>query len=405
VRTSETFTLNEINKRAEFAASFLTHDADGYQGKKYNLLFLLFFFFPLNLLLVRVMGKTGEPIANSVISVKVQHLHFSQQHTFNLQSNDKGIIRLGELKDISTISIDQKSWPIDNEWNAYSQSYHGVEGEDVLVPFLSSDKLTRSDIALFEKCSSGFIRDCFDKVKLEGGYLKLQGLTSGDYLLLIKKRNWSSNIKIVKGEKRYGYAFGQSRILRVFHDKPVQIESFNLGKKHLKVQIANATETTRVHILSSYFFPDFNSLSKFVSFTVPSETVQNISVPLSYYISGRDLGDEYRYILDRKYGAAMPGNTLTRPSLLINSCKYRMNSFLHSLLIHSLFCFRGGEEHIYVKTNSKARNTICCKKFGKYWRKPSTACCNVICCSSWRWWVWRCRWYACGCLWIVVCEY
>ena len=36
------------------------------------------------------------------------------------------------------------------------------------------------------------------------------------------------------------------------------------------------------------------------------------------YIAGRNIGDEYRYILDRKYAKKYPGNMLERPSLLLN---------------------------------------------------------------------------------------
>jgi hypothetical protein len=36
------------------------------------------------------------------------------------------------------------------------------------------------------------------------------------------------------------------------------------------------------------------------------------------YIAGRNIGDEYRYILDRKYAKKYPGSMLERPSLLLN---------------------------------------------------------------------------------------
>ncbi|HUV39530.1 MAG TPA: hypothetical protein VMY39_07935, partial [Planctomycetota bacterium] len=38
----------------------------------------------------------------------------------------------------------------------------------------------------------------------------------------------------------------------------------------------------------------------------------------SLYKAGRTIGDEYRYILDRKYAAKFPGNMLKRPELLLN---------------------------------------------------------------------------------------
>ncbi len=38
----------------------------------------------------------------------------------------------------------------------------------------------------------------------------------------------------------------------------------------------------------------------------------------SRYLSGRDIGDELRYILDRRQGRIFPGNMLRRPSILLN---------------------------------------------------------------------------------------
>jgi hypothetical protein len=39
--------------------------------------------------------------------------------------------------------------------------------------------------------------------------------------------------------------------------------------------------------------------------------------PESLYVAGRDIGDEYRYVLDRKYAEKFPGSLLGRPSLLL----------------------------------------------------------------------------------------
>src|SRR4029077_19809508 len=38
----------------------------------------------------------------------------------------------------------------------------------------------------------------------------------------------------------------------------------------------------------------------------------------SVYLTGRNIGDEYRYVLDRKGQKKYPGNMLERPMLLLN---------------------------------------------------------------------------------------
>src|SRR5262249_37660452 len=44
----------------------------------------------------------------------------------------------------------------------------------------------------------------------------------------------------------------------------------------------------------------------------------------SVYLTGRNIGDEYRYIIDRKYARKFPGNMLERPSLLLNPWAVRV---------------------------------------------------------------------------------
>ena len=41
------------------------------------------------------------------------------------------------------------------------------------------------------------------------------------------------------------------------------------------------------------------------------------------YSTGREIGDEYRYILDRRYAAKFPGNMLARPPLILNPWEKR----------------------------------------------------------------------------------
>src|SRR5205823_5472322 len=41
------------------------------------------------------------------------------------------------------------------------------------------------------------------------------------------------------------------------------------------------------------------------------------------FAGGRDIGDEYRYILERRYALKFPGNMLPRPGLLLNPWEKR----------------------------------------------------------------------------------
>ena len=43
----------------------------------------------------------------------------------------------------------------------------------------------------------------------------------------------------------------------------------------------------------------------------------------SLFAAGRDIGDEYRYILERRYSKIFPGNMLARPGLILNPWEVR----------------------------------------------------------------------------------
>jgi hypothetical protein len=74
---------------------------------------------------------------------------------------------------------------------------------------------------------------------------------------------------------------------------------------------------TRVHVFSTRFVPEF---SPFFDLAIGGPAVETRGIPASetVYESGRLIGDEYRYIIDRKYAPKYAGNMLTRPGLLLN---------------------------------------------------------------------------------------
>jgi hypothetical protein len=59
----------------------------------------------------------------------------------------------------------------------------------------------------------------------------------------------------------------------------------------------------------------FSNLGGFTRWGVGSKTPDFLP---NLYSGGREIGDEYRYILDRRYATKYPGNRLPRPGLLLN---------------------------------------------------------------------------------------
>src|SRR5690606_20893882 len=97
----------------------------------------------------------------------------------------------------------------------------------------------------------------FGKLSLDGGYLVIKGLEPGDYSLKIKRENRVIPIRITAGEMVGRFAVGEHRILETAHQVPLHIIAVGEDEEHLLVQLAGATDGTRVHVLASRFEPAF----------------------------------------------------------------------------------------------------------------------------------------------------
>jgi hypothetical protein len=84
------------------------------------------------------------------------------------------------------------------------------------------------------------------------------------------------------------------------------------------VRVQNATPHTRVHLLATHYWPAFPVFAH-LSRVRDAESAWAAPKKLdALYVEGRNIGDEYRYIIDRRYATKFPGNMLERPSLLLN---------------------------------------------------------------------------------------
>jgi hypothetical protein len=103
----------------------------------------------------------------------------------------------------------------------------------------------------------------------------------------------------------------------------LQIESVAATADTITVKVTNANAFTRVHVAASRFLPGqgiFGGLAEFTRFGPGS--AQPAKLP-NLFSAGREIGDEYRYILERRYAKLFPGNMLTRPGLLLNPWEKR----------------------------------------------------------------------------------
>ena len=86
----------------------------------------------------------------------------------------------------------------------------------------------------------------------------------------------------------------------------------------IRVRLDNVSPLARVHVLATRFDPAFSAYDLLSNIVSPEPHWRIEPAAESQYVAGRNIGDEYRYIIDRRFAHKYPGNMLERPSLLLN---------------------------------------------------------------------------------------
>ena len=276
--------------------------------------------------ILEVLGKSGERLPDRTVHLSVQHRDFKGSYTVSLKSNAKGLIKLGELSDIARITAsspgtNNTAWDIASGGDAHSRPpvLQAVVGETIHVPHLGTDSLSRADYSLLDQRGGTFSQDHFGNLALEGGFLAIKDLKPGDYSLRIKREGRVILIRVTAGKMVGRFAAGKQRILETLHHFPLHITSVNSDAEgNIKVRLVNAEKGARLHVLAVRFEPRFPLRDALGPAYQPPISVLSRADLRNLYLSGRDIGDEFRYILERREQSPLPGNMLARPGLLLN---------------------------------------------------------------------------------------
>ncbi|MEX2215706.1 MAG: hypothetical protein WD768_16460, partial [Phycisphaeraceae bacterium] len=273
---------------------------------------------------IDLFGKTGEARTDRPVNVVLKHRDFRDTIHVTLQTDEAGRIRLGKLDGIDWVQAQgpegtSHQWPLPRDERSYQASVHAKAGSPVLVPFLGDAKQPqRADISLLSLRGGVFHEDHFKSVTLANGYLKLDDLPRGDYDLLLKDSGQRIQVRLTEGEAKDNYVVSDYRQLEVRNASPLHIESIAADAKDITVKLGNANKYTRVHVFVTRMRPEYSPWNSLNNIGDPNPSMTLLTKQKSAYVAGRNIGDEYRYILERKYMKIYPGNMLTRPGILLN---------------------------------------------------------------------------------------
>jgi hypothetical protein len=281
--------------------------------------------------LLHVLGKAGEARPGASVTVTLSHEAVTDTVDVTLQTDGRGRVELGALQGIVSVrayrpSGHQQTWTLPRDACRVPRTLHARAGDPLLVPAprlpLGATEVSRRAFALLERRGPGYLRDVLRQdpnvLRLRDGVLHVAGLTPGDYELVLKASGDVVNVRVGPGEVQEGWVVSRRRLLELSRRRPLQVASVDAQGDALTIRVVGATSRTRVHVLGARFLPAYPAFSDLDVPLGAEPRAATLEPQVTAYVSGRDLGDEYRYVLDRKYAKKRPGVMLARPGLLLN---------------------------------------------------------------------------------------
>ena len=278
-----------------------------------------------------LLGRNGEPRPHQRVSVALTHALFTDTVDLELQTDANGRVQLGHLPEILRVSVtasgpSPRSWPMPQDGWSGAHTVHLVEGESATLPTSG----TRDHVSLLECRGPAYARDRHDHLRLDATSIEITGLPPGDYSLFDAATEQSCIVRVsarsdTGGQAEHGWTTGPSRLLERRPLRPVNLTEVSLADGLLRATLTGHTPTTRVHIVGTRFVASARPESALRA-SRPLPRTSPITPAACSYVSGRDIGDEYRYILERKLTRKFPGTMLARPGLLLNPWAVRQTT-------------------------------------------------------------------------------
>jgi hypothetical protein len=304
VATAETFQLNRID---------VSNDIEDVHFAKFGADYVL-----------ELLGRTGEFEPDRTVAVALKHRDFRETVHVVLKSDARGRVFLGPVPEIANVHVTgpngiQHEWTLPADAHTYRQLLDAKAGETITVPYLGqATEPTRDELALFEMRDDVIRADRFDALGVRNGLLEIRGLAGGDYELWLKQNGEKIRIRVVDGPIVEGYILGRLRNLQAPALKPVQIEVIETKDDFVTVRLSDVSPFARVHVFAMRYRPDYSAFADLGKIRDAALTGFYPAHAESTYLTGRNIGDEYRHVLDRKGLPKFPGNMAERPALLLN---------------------------------------------------------------------------------------
>ncbi|HSP43506.1 MAG TPA: hypothetical protein VLO11_11590 [Luteolibacter sp.] len=272
---------------------------------------------------LEVRGRNGEPLGSRAITLTAHRFDYRSEVKTRVRTDAQGRLDLGTLDTIHYLvatgtDIAETYYEPAPEWLNVPGEIHLPAGSEIRLPMAKAmDVPDRTRISLLETRDGNTVRDQFDKIAIETRQLLIRGLPAGTYQL--EHGDEKTDILISSGAEHDGLLVSNTRIVPRHAPPTPEIVENAVANNQVRVRLRGHGPDTRVSIIGMRFRDEGWIAGSGISpFQPPLPGILETGFQNCGYLTDRRLGDEMRYILDRRAAKTFPGSMLPRPGLLLN---------------------------------------------------------------------------------------
>ncbi|MCA8963035.1 MAG: hypothetical protein KDC38_21075, partial [Planctomycetes bacterium] len=279
-------------------------------------------------------GRSGELRPDRPVSVWCMRGEMAFEPV-ELKTDAAGRVELGALDGVEIIHVTDDDSEISAGWRVtrdhvwLPETVHLRAGEVHRIPY--AGRATAVDPRFFSclelrghhETQPIPVRSRIEALSLRGGFLEVGGLPAGDYRIDFKESGQQVLVRVSGGRAIGDRLVGRHRVLEPSPAPRPHIPRVEVAEAEIRFAVVGGDASTPIEVVADRYL---NGTRYWWSDPFPDLRQRISEGSAATYLTGRDLGDEYRYVLDRQRQPRYPGNPLERPGLVLNPWMLRETS-------------------------------------------------------------------------------
>ena len=273
--------------------------------------------------LIEVRGRNGEPVSGASVAVKLVTTIRNGPVAQTFQADAQGQIQLGKLKGVEAISYAVSGGKLTHQRELirdgvnWADEIHTTVKHEIVLPLPDSVENIADRYRLIEVRGGAYGVNQTNRLQAKDGLLRIRKVPAGDYHLIDLETARVVNIAVVDGPIIDSVAVGMIRHRQISLSQPLGIASVRRLPEGIRIQLSGETDLARVHLYASRYIEKESPLQD-LKLPILGLSGRRVYLPQSGYVSNLRLGDEYQYVLQRKYARKYSGVMLPQPGVLLN---------------------------------------------------------------------------------------